>query len=159
MTGKENTSISTAMLTEAVMETAALESAAVSSANSTISNTGKQSKSIYDMLPCGRDNAIDTKTLVQLVGCKSSRSLQNLIAAERASGMLILSSSYGGYFRPGPGKQGKEEINKFYRTLRARALNTLTALRAAKVALGQIDGQIDLDDLEAETGRGERAET
>lgn len=144
MTGKENTSISTAMLTEAVMETARMEPNS-SQVNSTTANSKMQS--VFDLLPCGKDNAIDTKTLVQFAGCRSSRDLQNLIAAERANGKLILSSSKGGYFKPAPGRQGREEINDFIKTLRARALHTLAALKSAQTVIGEVDGQLDLADL------------
>ena len=127
------------------METAAC---AVPSFNDSTGNPNVQS--IFDILPRGEANAIDTKTLVALTGCKSARDLQNRIAAEREQGKLILSSCRhgGGYFVPSEGAEGKAEIAAFIATLRSRALNTLRVLRAAKEALAEIAGQLNFSDLE-----------
>lgn len=129
-------------------ETAAFGGAAISYCNDTTSTPNVQS--IFDLLPRGEANAIDTKTLVALTGCKSARDLQNRIAAEREQGKLILSSCRhgGGYFVPSQGAEGKAEIAAFVATLRARALNTLKILKAAKEALAEIAGQLDFTDLE-----------
>lgn len=113
-------------------------------------NTDREKpQAIFDLLPVGESNAIASKELAALVGVRTVRELQAMIAAERAVGMLILSTcrNGGGYYRPSPGATGHAEISAYCHTLRARALNTLRALKAAKMALGALDGQLDFDDL------------
>lgn len=115
----------------------------------TTTNLRKQGL-IASMLPRGEENAIPSAKLVQLAGVRSARELQNQIAQEREAGALILSTCRGGggYFLPSDGEVGKREIAAFVATLRARALNTLRALKAAREALEGLDGQVSLDDLE-----------
>ena len=105
---------------------------------------------VESLLLEGEENATPSSELVRLTGCKSVRELQNQIAHERETGALILSTCRGGggYFLPAPGEAGQREIAAFVTTLRARALNTLKALKAAREALQSIDGQVTLDDLE-----------
>ena len=107
--------------------------------------TGREQGQIERLLPHGEENAIPTAALVQLAGAKTSRSPQGRIEAERQAGALILSTTKGGYFLPDAGEKGKQEINAYVRTLRARALNTLRTLRAARAALEQIDGQQEME--------------
>lgn len=111
----------------------------------------KKPQGIFDLLPEGESNAVNSKKLAELTGATSVRELQNRIAVEREEGKLILSTcrNGGGYFRPSHGADGRKEICDFVATLRARALSTLKVLRAAKNALGVMDGQVDFDDLEA----------
>lgn len=88
---------------------------------------------IVDLLLAGRENAIPSKDLAKLAGLSSVRELQRLIARERATGAVILSTceSGGGYFLPAC----QDEIRAFVRTLDARAKNTNCALRSARAAL------------------------
>lgn len=85
---------------------------------------------IADLLPTGKTNAIPSQTLAYLTGCKSVRELQELIAAERAAGAVILSTCYdgGGYYLP----ETQAEVQEFIRTLESRGKNTLAALRSAR---------------------------
>lgn len=117
--------------------------------NFTISVFRKQGV-IESLLLQGEANAIPSSELVNLTGFKSVRELQNEIAREREAGALILSTCRGGggYFLPSDGEAGKREISAFVVTLRARALNTLKALKTAREALECVDGQVVLDDLE-----------
>lgn len=105
---------------------------------------------VESLLLQGEENALPSGELVQLTGFKSVRELQNEIAREREAGALILSTCRGGggYFLPAPGEAGQREIGAFVATLRARALNTLRVLKAAREALEGLDGQVSLDDLE-----------
>ena len=105
---------------------------------------------IESLLLQGEENAISSSDLVSMTGVKSVRELQLIIAQEREAGSLILSTCRGGggYFLPSDGEVGKREIAAFVATLRARALNTLRALKTAREALEGLDGQVSLDDLE-----------
>ena len=117
--------------------------------NFTTSVTRKQGL-IESLLLQGEENAISSGDLVNLTGVKSTRELQLIISQEREAGALILSTCRGGggYFLPSDGEMGKREIAAFVATLRARALNTLRALKTAREALESLEGQVALDDLE-----------
>lgn len=86
----------------------------------------------------GKKNAITSQTLADLVGCKSVRELQQMIAEERARGVVILSTCQngGGYFLP---CGEKSEVIEFIQTLQSRAENTLCALDSAKAYLKHIE--------------------
>lgn len=105
---------------------------------------------IESLLLEGEENAIPSSQLVKMGQFKSVRELQALIAREREAGALILSTCRGGggYFLPSAGEAGKREIAAFVATLRARALNTLRALKTAREALESVEGQVTLDDIE-----------
>jgi len=92
---------------------------------------------VEGLLPTGRDHAISTKDLMNMVGCESARELQKYIAAERKAGAVILSSTSGGYYLPA----NRLEIREFCKSLEHRAINTLAALRSAKKALEDTEGQ------------------
>jgi len=92
---------------------------------------------IARILPQGAENAVSTKELVRLTGLRNARTLQIAIASEREHDALILSTTRGGYFLPDDGEKGQQEIAEFVQTLRARAINTLRALRGAKQALNR----------------------
>ncbi len=114
-------------------------------------NMSKEKKqTVFDLLPRGEENALPSRDLAKLVGCKSVRDLQSLIADERDAGNLILSTCRhgGGYFRPADGEQGKREIAKFIATLQARALHTLAAVKTARKALDGVAGQFAFNDVE-----------
>lgn len=115
----------------------------------TTSVTRKQGL-VESLLLQGETNAIPSGDLVNLTGVKSTRELQLIISQEREAGALILSTCRGGggYFLPSDGEAGKREIAAFVATLRARALNTLRALKTAREALESLEGQVALDDLE-----------
>lgn len=87
----------------------------------------------------GKQNAISSQSLSNLVGCKSVRELQQIIAEERSKGMVILSTCQngGGYYLP---CGDKSEVIEFIRTLQNRAENTLCALNSAKIYLKQLEG-------------------
>ncbi len=94
---------------------------------------------IEEFLLEGKRNAIASQRLADLVGCKSVRELQEVIAAERAAGAVILSTCQngGGYYLPCVGD--KKEVMDFIRTLQSRAENTLCALDSAKAYLKQLE--------------------
>lgn len=95
------------------------------------------------VLPKGKEQAISGTDLAMQLGFSSVRALQKDIEAAREIGIIILSSSTGGYYLPG----SNEEIEEFIRTLKARALNTLKTLKHARRYLNETQGQISLDDV------------
>lgn len=134
-------------------EIVAFDGAAFSKSNFNTSSEKTQT-AIYDLLPHGEANAIPSRQLVELVGASSVRELQSRIAGEREAGAMILSTCKGGggYFKPSDGTEGRAEIERYIRTLLARALNTLRALSGAKAALASdsaLEGQIDFEEMEA----------
>lgn len=87
---------------------------------------------VYDVLRFGRENAIPSKALAQVLGFQSIRELQKQIERERAAGAVILSDPCGGgyYLSNDP-----RELRRFIRTMYARAGNTLRAAESAQQAL------------------------
>lgn len=96
------------------------------------------------ILPQGEENAISTAHLVAIMGFHSKRSLQKDIEASRAAGQIILSSTRGGYYLPA----NRQEIQRFVRTCEAKAKGTFKALRSAREALRQMEGQITMTGAE-----------
>ena len=93
---------------------------------------------VYDSLRYGRENAIPSKALVQMLGFPSDRELRKQIERERAAGAVILSDCHrGGYYL----SDDPEELLRFTRTLNARARNTIRAAQSAQRALDAASGQ------------------
>ena len=92
---------------------------------------------VIDFLKRGKENAIPSRALAKMVGCKNVRDLQALVSQERQQGAVILSTSRngGGYYLPGD----TEEVREFIRTLDARARHTFLALRSARKYLKEIE--------------------
>ena len=87
---------------------------------------------VYDSLLYGRENAIPSAVLADMLMFKSVRELQKQIESERAAGMVILSDPHGGgYYR----SNDPRELKQFIRTMYARAGNTLRAAESAQRAL------------------------
>ncbi len=102
---------------------------------------------VVPLLGHGEENAMSTAQLVKRLGLRDSRKLRALVEAERAEGALILSTvrGGGGYFLPSSDpSQARGEIAGFVRTVKARALNSLKALRAARRALRECSGQLEI---------------
>lgn len=96
-------------------------------------------KCVYDALPYGREHAIPSKQLAQMLGFRSVRDLQKAVEAERAAGAVILSdTSGGGYYL----SNDPAELQRFTRTLYARARNTMKAAESAQRALDAATGQM-----------------
>lgn len=93
---------------------------------------------VFDSLRYGKENAIPSKTLAQVLGFQSVRELQKQIERERAAGAVILSDPCGGgyYLSNDP-----EELRRFTQTLNARARNTMKAAESAQRALDAATGQ------------------
>jgi hypothetical protein len=95
---------------------------------------------ISDFLNYGKKNVVSSQRLADLAGCKSVRDLQELIAAERSQGAVILSTCRdgGGYFLP----ENAAEVAEFVATLTSRARNTLIALESARAYLKDQEGEV-----------------
>ena len=98
---------------------------------------GKVDYPIADLLPVGKENAISTKALAQLVRCNTVRDLQQCIAKERKAGAVICSSTTGGYYLPA----NRNETAEFCKSLENRAKNTFIAIQSARRALEMPEGQ------------------
>ena len=94
---------------------------------------------VFEILRAGKENAIPSEYLRQILKFKSVRELQKQIQAERLQGEVILSSSQppGGYFLPSCRGEAKE----FIATLENRAGATLEAIQGAKEYLKQLDDE------------------
>lgn len=90
----------------------------------------------------GRKNAIPAPDLAYMVGLKSTRALRADIAKARAEGQLICSSTKGGYYLP----ETRQEIQDFIRTMEGHAKGVFKALRSARAAMQQVEGQISLSE-------------
>lgn len=106
-------------------------------AAATVNPTEAKNKTFYimEVLPTGKENAINSQELCNRLGFDSIRELQLEIARERKAGAVILSTCQegGGYFLPG----NCQEVKQFIRTLENRARNTFMALRSARAFLDQ----------------------
>jgi hypothetical protein len=95
---------------------------------------------IADILPRGRENAIDIEDIKRLTGIESTRVAQREIARERKHGAIICSGNDKGYWLP----SDRAEAEKFYKSMRRRALSTLAACRGVRQMLEMPEGQQDL---------------
>lgn len=97
---------------------------------------------VRDSLCYGKGNAIPSKQLAELLGFRSVRDLQKRIEFERAHGAVILSDPCGaGYYL----SDDPAELDRFTRTLNARARNTIRAAESAQRALDEVTGQTRID--------------
>ena len=122
----------------------AIEGSDVSGASSIkydITSAQRGQVRIADLLPRGEINAISTRDLLELAGYTQPRKLQAQIESERLAGAMILSTARGGYFLPSDGEAGRDELLRYERTLRSRAVNTLRTLRPVRRALRDCYGQ------------------
>ena len=95
------------------------------------------------VLPRGKKNAISAKELAEKLGFPSVRVLQKNIEKARADGVLILSSTQGGYYLP----ENDAEIQEFIDTLRSRAIGIFKAIKAARRYMGETKGQMSFKDV------------
>lgn len=106
-------------------------------------------KRVTPLLGRGAENALQTAELMDALGLRDRRQLRLLIERERAEGALILSTvkGRGGYFLPSADPfRAREEIAAFIKTVHSRAVNSQRALRAARRALRQCAGQLEIND-------------
>ncbi len=109
------------------MEAAALGSAAAPTKNSTRPSGKRQAFLVSDFLQTGEGNALTARHLKDILHC-DSRTLRRLIEQERRQGIPILSNTQSGYYLAG----SKDEIKKFIRSMRHRALEILRTAAAVE---------------------------
>ena len=102
---------------------------------------------ISSFLPNGKQNAISSTDLMEVLSISSVRELRHIIANARESGEIILSNS-NGYFLPSQGEEGLKEIVDCVKVLRSKGVSTLKAAAAIKKPLKNIYGQQIIDEIE-----------
>ncbi len=106
----------------------------------------------YDgILSKGKETAVSSAALAELLWFCSVRMLQKDIEKARESGQLILLVTTGGYYLPADDKEAEE----FIATLKRRALMTLRAIKHARHYLNETKGQMSLE-TEREENDGKR---
>ena len=100
-------------------------------------------KTIYEMLPTGKENAISATALAGLTGCKDTRELRQIIASERDAGQWICSSTSGGYYKP----KDRLEIAEYERMMRSRSIGNFRASKWARKALKTTEGQQEFETI------------
>ena len=93
---------------------------------------------VQKVLRYGRENAITSKELAQMLGFQTVRDLQKQIERERVVGAAILSDPWGGGYYL---LDDSVELLRFTRTLEVRARNTVNAAESAHRALDATTGQ------------------
>lgn len=98
-------------------------------------NTGEKNSQVpqlYDLIPCGRANAVTGKQLMAITGTKELRSISKEVELIRRSGTPVCATTgkNPGYFRPETAKELLNYIRSFNRRLREMR-RTLEALEAA----------------------------
>lgn len=111
---------------------------------------------ISSFLKHGRENATSSAVLCGMLNT-TPRGLRHCIAIERAAGAEILYTpgGRGGYFLPSLNEdQAQKERAAFYKTMRARAMCTLNALRpvarSLKIPAGQMKVELFSDGAQEE---------
>lgn len=90
---------------------------------------------LIDILPEGKDNAIDWKVLVRLLGLNERRTLYKVIENERHlhedEGLIILPDNHGAYYIANPDNpEDYEEIRTFYKRMCHVGIRTLSSVKA-----------------------------
>jgi len=100
---------------------------------------------IVDTLPYGRENAISSKQLAEMLGFATVRALQAAVERERRAGAVIISTTQdgGGYYL----SNDIQEIAAFIRTLNSRAKHTRESTFSAIAALDKLSGQQRIDGI------------
>lgn len=99
---------------------------------------------IYDSLLCGKDHAINAKTLCDIHGFKDSRQLRHQITEERLNGAFIAANE-NGYFRP----VTISEFRECWKWFHTRAVHSFKIAKIFRNAIrDQFEGQQSLFDLQ-----------
>lgn len=97
---------------------------------------------ILQLIPTGKNQAIQGPDLVTASGLPDERTLRAAIAKLRADGEIICSGSRG-YYRP----ESDDEITEYVQMMERHAKSCFLAIRSARAKLREIDGkQLTIDD-------------
>lgn len=98
---------------------------------------------IYEHIPLGKENAIHSCDLEEILGCECSSELRRMISTARingtADGTVICSNSSDGYWR----SRDIAEIRRFVRSMHSRATQILMACEPAEKILEALEGEND----------------
>ena len=106
----------------------------------TTSEGNGQVTQLYDLIPCGRANAVTGKQLMEITGARDLRSISKGVELIRRSGTPVCATTgkNPGYFRPETAKELLNYVRSFNRRLREMR-RTLEALEAVAQSM---EGQI-----------------
>lgn len=97
----------------------------------------------YEYIPLGKENAIHSHDLEEILGCECSSELRRMISTARingtADGTVICSNSSDGYWR----SRDIAEIRRFVRSMHSRATQILLACEPAEKILAALEGESD----------------
>lgn len=94
---------------------------------------------ILQHIPRGRENAVSMATLAAKGGI-SERKVRKLIHDARKAGALIIGDKYG-YYQPA----NQEELKRYVKTQRRRALGSLANIKPARLELETTPGQESME--------------
>ena len=99
---------------------------------------------VSELLPVGKKNAISTLELCEVLHC-NIRELRKYVAEERKAGMVICSSTEGGYYKP----DNRAEVEEFVSVLDKKSRSIMVALKSARKYLKATEGQIEMPETAA----------
>lgn len=106
------------------------------------SNDDAKVRDYTRLLGKGKENAISAERLAVILGFNDTRALRKDITRSRAAGQIICCNQKNGYYIPVNGK----EIEEYIHLMEARTRTTFQSIKAAKRALKQIEGQLNIQD-------------
>ena len=100
---------------------------------------------IEDYIPYGKENAVTREELVRRTGI-SDRNIREMIAKARRTTLILNLQDGKGYYRPT--KEERADVERFVKQEKSRAMHIFWSICTAKDFLSQIDGQLDIRDIE-----------
>lgn len=86
---------------------------------------------MIDLIPIGKNKAILLNDLANIVGI-SPRKVKRHIQILRESGIHILSSAHGGYYRPTHDNEGIADTKRYIAMMETQAKGRFNTIRTAK---------------------------
>ena len=96
---------------------------------------------LMSILPRGKENAIKSDVLMNLIGLSGKREVGQVIQEARSKGAVILSDTTNGYYLP----SNKTEIESFIKSMEKRGKLILKATKSAKKQLTFLEGQEEME--------------
>lgn len=104
-----------------------------------LSQQQMENKLLIDLLPHGKAHAVSMAHLANILGC-SERDVRKFMYRARCDGAIICGDS-NGYYLP----ETREELIRWYRLAKKRALSSLKALKTARQQLRELEGQQNIE--------------